>query len=191
MRIFYLLIASLWIVWTIYWWTSALRAKRNVRNTGWYWNIGIRIIIIIIVLIFLHVPILYHFALHTHSKSFYTNPLTGVIGIIIALFGFALSIWARVCLGRNWGMPMATKEKPELITSGPYKFIRHPIYTGMIVAMIGTTIVTTILWLIPLIFVLGYFIYSSKIEEKNMLKQFPKEYKEYMKQTKALIPFIY
>lgn len=135
--------------------------------------------------------ILYHFVLGIRSGSFYNNAFIGVIGLFIAILGFALSIWARVYLGKNWGMPMATKEKPELVTTGPYKYVRHPIYTGMIIAMLGTTLTTTIFWLIPFIFLSAYFVYSSKVEEKTMIRQFPKEYPAYKKRTKALIPFLY
>lgn len=191
MHTFDFLIALLWIVWLIYWQLSAMKAKQSIRRHNWLIDGGIRILIIVIILIFLHVPVLYHFVLNINSKSFYENPYVGSIGIIIALVGFALSIWARVSLGTNWGMPRTLREKPELVTSGPYAFIRHPIYTGMIIAMLGTTIVTNILWIIAFIILAAYFIYSAKREEKDMLEQFSKEYKEYKKRTKFLIPFIY
>lgn len=167
------------------------RCKKSRSNNSWIYNILLRIAIVIIILLFLHISVLYNFVVDIHSKSFYNNPVTGVIGFIIFLLGLSVSVWARLNLAKNWGMPMTTKGKTNLITTGPYAYIRHPIYTGMIIAMLGTTIAMTILWVIPFIFLSAYFIYSSKIEEKNMLQQFPKEYGAYKKRTKALIPFIY
>jgi len=151
----------------------------------------LRVVIVLLVFLFLHIPVLYHFILNIHTRSFYKNPFINVFGVIIFLLGFILSMWARICLGKNWGMPMSVKEKPELVTKGPYAYVRHPIYTGMIFAMLGTTLVVTIFWLIPFIILSAYFIYSLKIEEREMLKQFPKDYMAYKRRTKALIPFVY
>ena len=54
--------------------------------------------------------------------------------------GIGLAIWARIHLGRNWGMPTSQKADPELVTTGPYRFVRHPIYTGLLVALLGTAL---------------------------------------------------
>src|SRR5258708_3671779 len=64
----------------------------------------------------------------------------GWTGVALCVLGFGLAINARWHLGRNWGMPMSRKEQPELVTSGPYAHLRHPIYTGLILAMLGCTI---------------------------------------------------
>ena len=53
----------------------------------------------------------------------------GVIGVAVFTTGIGVAVWARIYLGRNWGMPTTQKEDPELVTSGPYRFVRHPIYT--------------------------------------------------------------
>jgi protein-S-isoprenylcysteine O-methyltransferase Ste14 len=88
-------------------------------------------------------------------------------------------------------MPMALKEKPDLVMTGPYSFIRHPIYTGISIAMFGSMVTVGSTWFVWFILSGAYFIYSAKKEEKLMLLQFPKEYHQYMKQTKMFIPFIY
>jgi protein-S-isoprenylcysteine O-methyltransferase Ste14 len=113
------------------------------------------------------------------------------IGLAVFLLGLALATWARVYLGRNWGMPMSTKDDPELVTTGPYRTIRHPIYTGMILAMIGTAIAISLYWLIAVAVLGGYFIYSAVVEERNMAKLFPDTYPEYKKSTRMLIPFVF
>ena len=107
------------------------------------------------------------------------------------MLGITLAIWARRHLGRNWGMPMSLKEEPELVTSGPYKYIRNPIYSGMLLALLGTGLVLGLPWLVAFVACSIYFIYSSKVEEKIMAEQFPQTYPEYKKRTKMLIPFVW
>ena len=63
------------------------------------------------------------------------------------VLGLALAVWARVYLGRNWGMPMSRRADPELVTTGPYRRVRHPIYSGLILAMAGTAIAVSLYWL--------------------------------------------
>ena len=108
-----------------------------------------------------------------------------------AILGLGLAVWARIYLGRNWGMPTSTKEDPELVTSGPYRTIRHPIYTGILLAMIGSAIAFSVWWLIAVALIGGYFIYSAFVEERNMTRLFPSAYPEYQQSTKMLIPFIF
>jgi protein-S-isoprenylcysteine O-methyltransferase Ste14 len=106
------------------------------------------------------------------------------------LLGLALAIWARVYLGRNWGMPMSQKADPELVTAGPYSSIRHPIYSGIILAMIGMTIAVSLYWLVAVVAIGAYFLYSAIVEERSMARLFPDSYPEYKRSTKMLIPFI-
>src|SRR5690349_5361617 len=106
------------------------------------------------------------------------------------ILGLALAIWARLYLGRNWGMPMSQKVDPELVTTGPYRSIRHPIYSGIILAMIGTTIAVSLYWLIAVVVVGAYFLYSAIVEERSMARLFPDSYPEYKRSTKMLIPHI-
>ena len=113
-----------------------------------------------------------------------------ILADILVAAGIALSIWARVHIGRNWSPAPALKEEHELITSGPYAYVRHPIYTGIILAALGSVLVNPG-WAIVLIFVVGMFLWRVKREEALMLQEFPSQYPEYMKKTWALIPFIY
>jgi protein-S-isoprenylcysteine O-methyltransferase Ste14 len=118
------------------------------------------------------------------------NPWLQGIGLALFFLGLALAIWARVYLGRNWGMPMSQKVDPELVTTGPYHSIRHPIYSGIVLAMIGTTIAVSLYWLVAVILMGAYFLYSAIVEERSMARLFPESYPEYKRSTKMLIPFI-
>jgi len=126
--------------------------------------------------------------LNTQNYSFENhiaanNETLQTAGLIIFLLGLHL--------GRNWGMPMSQKQDPELVTSGPYHYIRHPIYSGILLAMLGTAIALSIYWLLIFAVSAVYFIYSAGVEEQLMLRQFPKVYQLYKSKTKMLIPFIF
>jgi len=103
--------------------------------------------------------------------------------------GFA--IWARIHIGRNWGTPMSQKDEPELVTSGPYHLVRHPIYSGVLLAGVGTAVALSWLWLIAVGLAGVYFAYSAKVEERNMAAQFPEAYPAYRRSTRMFIPFIF
>jgi protein-S-isoprenylcysteine O-methyltransferase Ste14 len=83
---------------------------------------------------------------------------------------------------------MSRKEQPELITSGPYAVIRHPIYTGLILAMLGSAIGVNVFWAVLLIPLGAYFIFSARREETIMLQLFPQQYPAYMARTGMLAP---
>jgi len=104
--------------------------------------------------------------------------------------GIAFAIWARVHLGKNWGMPMSLREGHALVTSGPYRLVRHPIYTGAIAAMLGSALVSPI-WSVIFVLFTAYFVYSATREEKMMVQQFGETYRAYQARSKMLIPFIF
>jgi protein-S-isoprenylcysteine O-methyltransferase Ste14 len=110
--------------------------------------------------------------------------------VIVFAAGLGLAVWARVYLGRNWGMPMTEKEEPELVTSGPYRFVRHPIYSGILLGFAGSALATNGYWVIPFVACLFFFIYSARVEEGIMSSTFPTAYPSYCARTKMLIPFV-
>ena len=118
------------------------------------------------------------------------SPILGAIGAVVFASGIAFAIWARVHLGRNWGMPMTEKAEPQLVTSGPYRFVRHPIYSGILAGVLGTALVTNLIGLIITVILGAYFYYSASVEEKNLTAPFPTAYPAYRANTKMLIPFV-
>jgi protein-S-isoprenylcysteine O-methyltransferase Ste14 len=113
-----------------------------------------------------------------------------IVGLVLFVSGLALAVWARICLGRNWGMPMSQRAEPELVTSGPYRLVRHPIYSGILLAVLGSALCTSLFWLVALALLGAYFIYSARVEERTMTGTFPSQYPGYMARTKMLIPFV-
>jgi protein-S-isoprenylcysteine O-methyltransferase Ste14 len=88
-------------------------------------------------------------------------------------------------------MPMSRKDEPELVTSGPYHRVRHPIYSGILLAGVGTAVALSWLWLLAVVLTGIYFVYSATVEERYMGEQFPDSYPTYRRSTKMLVPFIF
>jgi protein-S-isoprenylcysteine O-methyltransferase Ste14 len=170
-----------WLVFWIYWLAASAGAKAG--RTRWTQFAGFRVAAILIVLLLLRLGV---FRGHVVTH----NPWLQITGLVIFLLGLALAVWARVFLGRNWGMPMSEKADPELVTTGPYRTVRHPIYSGIILAMIGTTLAVSLYWLIAVALLGAYFGYSAVMEERYMAGRFPDSYPPYKKSTKMLVPFI-
>ena len=190
MSLYRSIIAGLWVLFVAYWAVAAVGAKRNASSRLWSGGIGLRLIVILLVVTVLRSPSLREF-LAEAQRSASQSSLLGWTGAVLCAFGFGLSIIARWHLGRNWGMPMSRKEQVELVTSGPYAFIRHPIYTGLILAMLGSAIGVNVFWAVMLVPVGAYFIYSARQEESAMLQLFPQQYAAYMARTGMLAPRLF
>jgi protein-S-isoprenylcysteine O-methyltransferase Ste14 len=119
-----------------------------------------------------------------------TNPWLVAIGLVLFAAGLAFAVWARLVMGRNWGTPMTQKDEPELVTSGPFRLVRHPIYSGLLLASAGTAIALSWPWLVVVALVGVYFVYSAKVEERFLAEQFPAAYPDYRRSTKMLLPFV-
>ena len=119
------------------------------------------------------------------------TPLFQLVGAAICIYGLAFTLWARYTLAGNWSSDVTFKKDHQLIRSGPYRIVRHPIYTGLLVMCLGTAIhlgqVRGILSL--LLFGLGFWIKLSQ-EERLLLRHFPDDYPTYRREVKALIPFV-
>jgi protein-S-isoprenylcysteine O-methyltransferase Ste14 len=111
------------------------------------------------------------------------------IGVVLVMGGLAFAIWARVHLGGNWSGTVTVKQGHELIRSGPYGYVRHPIYTGLITALVGTTIASnSVHAVLGLAIIAAAFVYKSRIEEEFMRATFPAQYPRYSAEVPALIP---
>ena len=182
----YVLILVCWLVLIFYWLVSSFNTKRYASRNLWTWRP--RLLILVIILFALHVPVVDNTL--AREVSFVSPLWMRWLGVVVCALGVALAIWARVYLGRNWGMPMSLKQDAELVTTGPYEYIRNPIYTGFLLAMLGATL-ATFWWVVALVVMGGYFIWSSLTEEKIMLKAFPQQYPPYKARTWRLIPYVW
>ena len=125
------------------------------------------------------------------SSNSTTPELIKIIGIFLAIAGLSIAIIARWKLDTNWSSDVDLKKDHELITTGIYAYVRHPIYTGVLLMGIGSVIYyQTIIEVVSFFALLFLFIYKYTKEEKLLVKYFPKNYPAYKKKVKALIPFV-
>ena len=182
MKVIDIIIGAGWIVFWVYWLAMAATAKAG--RSRWTQFAGFRVGIALLILLLIRLRVLKG---HVAATG---NPWLLGIGLAVFVIGLALAVWARVYLGRNWGMPMSQKADPDLVTTGPYGSIRHPIYSGIILAMVGTAIAVSPYWLIAAAVVGAYFLFSAVSEERTMARLFPAAYPPYKRATKMLIPYI-
>jgi protein-S-isoprenylcysteine O-methyltransferase Ste14 len=182
-----LAIIACWIIFVIYWIASARRLKPVVEHQSWFRNLAHRLPLGAGVML-LWVPRL------SHRLNLSLTPQTGaarVIGAGLCLLGLFMAVWSRRTLAGNWSSDVTFKHGHELIQSGPYRFARHPIYTGILFMALGTAVAGGLLrcWLGFLLILAGLWIKLS-LEEALLLRHFPDTYPSYRTRVKALIPFI-
>ena len=117
------------------------------------------------------------------------DPRIAWAGIAVTWVGVSVAVWARYCLGEYWSARVTLKEGHQLIRTGPYRFVRHPIYTGMLLGSVGTALVVGE-WRGVLAVVMLLAAHSRKAmrEESMLTREFREEYKAYRKQTGFLFP---
>lgn len=117
------------------------------------------------------------------------NLLTNVPGVALTALGIGLAIWARLYIGQNWSSAPSVKIGHELVDTGPYTWVRHPIYSGLLVATVGTALARgQVRGVLAFLLLWPAFLLKSRIEERFMLKTFGSQYDEYSRSTGALIP---
>jgi protein-S-isoprenylcysteine O-methyltransferase Ste14 len=120
------------------------------------------------------------------------NTAFGLAGLVIDLIFVAFAIWARITIGRNWSNAITLKEGHELVKTGPYAVVRHPIYTGMFFAALGAALtIGSLFAYVGAICLLAGMLIRIHDEDALMAQQFPQEHAAYRAQTKTFIPFIW
>ena len=181
MRTVELVFAVGWAAFWLYWLVAAFSSKRG--RVPWSRELRIRVVLVVIVILLIRLG-----AFRGHGLN--TDPWRAGIGLVFFAVGLGFAIWARIHIGRNWGPPMTQKVEPELVTSGPYRLVRHPIYSGILAAGLGTAVALSWWWLIAVALAGVYILYSAQIEERYLTDQFPDDYPDYKRSTKMLVPFI-
>jgi protein-S-isoprenylcysteine O-methyltransferase Ste14 len=186
------ILGGLWLVFLAVWLVSSTHVKRSASSSAstLVTPTVFRLLLIVLVALLVRESLVSHAGRHVHGAILSGNRFQAVVGVALCAVGIAIAIWARFCIGQNWGMPMSLREGHELVTTGPYAFVRHPIYTGILLALAGTTL-TVGHWSIALFpLYLAYFIYAATMEERTMKEQFPTQYPVYARRTKMLLPFV-
>lgn len=181
-RVIGLVFAIGWTVFWIYWLVAALSMKKG--RVSWSREVRIRAVIIIIAYLLIRIGVF-------RNQVLTVDPWRAFFGLVCFAFGLGFAVWARLHIGRNWGMPMSHKADPELVSSGPYRLVRHPIYSGILLAGLGTAVALSWSWLIADALIGVYFLYSATVEEHYLSELFPDTYPGYKRSTKMLVPFIF
>ena len=181
------LMLGLWLAWVLYWVVSAFGARTTRRRESLASRLSHALPLAVGVTLiawpqlqvrWLSLPLLPR------------SPLRFGGALALAAAGLAFTVWARVHLGRNWSGSVTLKEGHGLILSGPYAWVRHPIYTGLLMALLGSAVACGELRAaIGLGVVAAAFVRKLRIEERFMRESFPQQYPRYCAQVPALIPF--
>jgi protein-S-isoprenylcysteine O-methyltransferase Ste14 len=182
------LFTVMWLSWVVYWWVL----KRDVKTTTRHeprWSrlahiIPLLLAAVLLVIPRMHIPILGDRFLPLTWWSYW-------IGAALTAAGLLFTVWARIHIGRNWSGTVTIKEGHELVTSGPYAIVRHPIYSGLLLALVGSALARGE-WRGVLAVVIAFLALWRKLrlEERWMQEQFGPAYEAYRQRVAALIPFL-
>jgi protein-S-isoprenylcysteine O-methyltransferase Ste14 len=183
------IIPALWISWGVYWKLAAGNVKPTTRHESFASRMSHAIPLMLAVLLFLIRDQPGHLLF---GQIWPRSPETFWGGVALIVAGFAFTVWARLVLGRNWSATVTIKADHELIQSGPYRWVRHPIYTGLLVAFAGSAL-SLAEWrgLLSCVLLLLAFVIKLRIEERWMTEVFGPAYEQYRQRVNALIPFVW
>ena len=182
------LVGVLWLAWAVYWFVAA-RSVKTTRREESPLSRAAHIVPLGIVAWMLWAPALPgHFL---EGRFLPATPATYWTGVVIVALGLLFAIWARNVLGRNWSGIVTLKQDHELIRSGPYRYVRHPIYTGLLIAFAGSAIARGE-WrgLLALAIAFAALWRKLRLEEQWMVETFGDAYLRYRAEVRALIPFV-
>jgi protein-S-isoprenylcysteine O-methyltransferase Ste14 len=178
---------GIWLLWLLYWLVSAAAVKRTQRresaaSRASHW---VPLLVGVYLLCWPRLP-----GGFLSQQILPDVPGRYLAALLAVACGLAFTVWARVHLGRNWSGSVTQKEGHELIRSGPYAWVRHPIYSGLTLALLGSAIALgEPRGFIGVLLVLGSWIRKLRIEEGFMRELFPGQYERYAAEVPALVPF--
>ena len=182
------IIAGMWLLWGAIWAAAAFRTK----PTRWRESFGSRASHVILLLAAAALLAERRWLPPALSEPFVpTGIVLPAVGAAMVAAGLGFAVWARAHLGRNWSGIITVKEGHTLVRTGPYRIVRHPIYTGLLLAVIGTAAAFGE-WrgVLAVICVLVGFLRKIQVEERRMSENFP-EHAQYRRDTAILIPWLY
>lgn len=186
-RIASYIIAGCWIYFLAYWFVSALRTKKIQERQSLESALAHRLPVGLgaWLMVYPRLPDPLNRLILPH------NDWVVVSGSAVCVLGLLITVWARRTLAGNWSSDVTFKQGHELVRSGPYRFVRHPIYTGLLAMCIGTAVETGRLhgWIGTVVIGIGFWIKLTQ-EERLLVRHFPEAYPVYKQQVKALVPWI-
>jgi protein-S-isoprenylcysteine O-methyltransferase Ste14 len=180
------LIEGPWIVFVAYWAVGALKTHRTVSQESFVSRYGILLLEVVgFVLVFTGLADFGFLG----RRIFEQTDTAATVGVVFTWIGIAITLWARRHLGQYWSARITLKEDHKLISTGPYKYFRHPIYSGLILAAFGGMLAIDRWHCVVgiVLIVLGYCIKAKK-EEVMLTAQFGDAFIERCRHTRFLLP---
>ncbi len=188
MTLYAWLIGALWLALIVYWVASAARLRRT-SGTRWSWwrEIAVRLGFFAFLVLALQLASLPSVALYPPAGGW----RLAFFGFVLCLGGIALAVLARAHLDRARDACASQAQSHALLSRGPYRLVRHPLYAGLLLAMVGSVLAQSLLWVLPLAVYGPLFLLSARREERRLREQFPESYPAYVARTKMLVPFLF
>lgn len=180
-------IPAMWLLWLVYWIVSARSTKTDEHreNEASRWLHSGLILAGVAIMTFPDMlpPSLSRRLITEHESVYW-------ISAVLVALGLGFACLARASLGANWSAAVTLKHDHELIRRGPYRYVRHPIYTGLLLALFGTALETGA-WrgIIGFVLITVAIVYKYKTEERFLARKFGDDYIRYKAETPALVPF--
>jgi protein-S-isoprenylcysteine O-methyltransferase len=188
MSVIELILCIIWISFFVYWFISAWKNQspfKRRQSRGSLLSYMVVLIVIWVLFARLVSPTLMFERILPDTAFFVLT------GLLVTCAGLGFAVQARVHLGKFWSGRPSIRIDHKIIRTGPYRVVRHPIYTGLLLGMTGTAIALGYFWAICTIFLLlVVFIMKIRLEEKFLEEEFGEEYVSYKHEVKALIPFL-
>jgi len=184
-----ILIPALWIAWLVYWWIESLRAHA-VRREESVWSRFSHTVPLVVGVTLIVTP--RWTPVWLSGRVLPRSELTLWIGVSLLVVGLAFSVWARRHLAGWWSSTVTLKQDHQLIRTGPYHWARHPIYTGLLLGLLGTAIATGE-WrgFLGVALVAAALLRKIGIEERFLREAFPGDYDRYRAEVAKLVPLLY
>jgi protein-S-isoprenylcysteine O-methyltransferase Ste14 len=181
------LIGAMWLVWAVYWFVAAQNAKADERREAPLLRLA-HILPLVVAALLLWIP---HFPGLLGKRFLPAAPATFHSGAALVAIGLGFAIHARRVIGRNWSGIVTVKQDHELVREGPYRWVRHPIYTGLLAAFAGSAIARGE-WrgIVAVAIVFAAFWFKLRREERWMIQTFGEAYLRYRADVRALVPFV-
>ncbi len=178
------IVAACWAVLLVVWFVLALARGQRGRHSRRTWWLRLAVVVVLVVGTY--------WVTRARPPPTFAQPTPGVAlgGALLCIAGLAFAVWARLSMGRHWGLPMNERDFPELVSSGPFAYVRHPIYGGIIAMLLGSALNIPAAYVEVLVAAISLVVVARR-EERDMVRLLPDVYPAYMQRTKRFVPFVF